>query len=103
MPAKQAGGPKVHLRVASTQKFELLTRYLHSAAPSHLQADADISSSACSALTSPDGPYFFVEAGLVVLGEDTKTFTLAKQRKLKEGLASLMDVDSAQVDKWIEL
>lgn len=33
----------------------------------------------------------------MLLSEDTKTFTLAKQRKIKEGIASLLDVDSAQV------
>jgi hypothetical protein len=62
-----------------------------------MQSDASTSSSACSSLQSPDGPYYYVEAGLVVMSEDTRTFILAKQRKLKEGIASLLDVDSSQV------
>jgi len=62
-----------------------------------VQADADTSSAACSALTSPDGAYYYAEAGLVIMAEDTKTFTLAKQRKFREALASLLDVDVADV------
>ncbi|KAF6263192.1 hypothetical protein COO60DRAFT_1635413 [Scenedesmus sp. NREL 46B-D3] len=59
--------------------------------------DAATSSAACSLLTSNSAkaPYY-MEAGLVLRGEDTNTFNLAKQRKIKEALALLMDVDAAQ-------
>lgn len=62
------------------------------------QEDADTSSAACSSLVTQSlvNPYY-VDAGLVITNEDTNTFNLAKQRKIKEALALLMDVDAGQV------
>jgi hypothetical protein len=62
-----------------------------------LQEDAATNSAACSLLTSNFNAPYYVEAGLVLRGEDTNTFNLAKQRKIKEALALLMDVDASQV------
>jgi hypothetical protein len=62
-----------------------------------LQEDAATSSAACSLLTSSSAAPYYVDAGLVLRGEDTNSFNLAKQRKIREALALLMDVDAAQV------
>jgi hypothetical protein len=62
-----------------------------------LQEDAATNTAACSLLTSTSAAPYYVEAGLVLRGEDTNTFNLAKQRKIREALALLMDVDAAQV------
>lgn len=62
-----------------------------------MQANADTNSEACSSLASQDAPPYYAEAGIVIMGEDTLTFNLAKQRKIKESLAMLLDMDAGDV------
>ncbi|KAF8072527.1 hypothetical protein HT031_000187 [Scenedesmus sp. PABB004] len=72
---------------------------LTAAAPPLLpQEDADTSSAACASLVSAGAAEsWYAEAGIVVRGEHTGSFNLAKQRKVKEALALLLDVDAAGV------
>lgn len=64
-----------------------------------MQADAATSSAACSSLVEAlaGGAPHYVDTGLVLRGESLASFNLAKQRKVREALALLLDVDAAQV------
>eukprot|EP00879_Flechtneria_rotunda_P005401 GHRR01005692.1.p1 GENE.GHRR01005692.1~~GHRR01005692.1.p1 ORF type:complete len:1544 (+),score=580.30 GHRR01005692.1:434-5065(+) len=94
-------------RISLTQSLNVTTGCLlvsdtatkyNKTVPFIITEDADINSAACSSLTNPgaiSAPYY-IEVGLVIVGEDSKTFNLAKQRKLKQAVALLMDVDTGQ-------
>ena len=62
-----------------------------------LQADATSNSSTCSSLTSGQDDGYYIQATLALSGEDTLTFNLAKQRKLKGALAQILDVDVSDI------
>lgn len=62
-----------------------------------MQADADTNSEVCDSLVTQDSAPYYAEAGIIVMGEDPSTFNLAKQRKIKEALAILLDVDASDV------
>lgn len=58
-----------------------------------MQVDADTNNEACSSLVTKDTSPYYAEAGIVISSEDRVGFHLAKQRKIKEALALLLNVD----------